>query len=191
MKSKLSIFLLGLALVIMQACGSKTEKNKESAITETTPVETVALTHAEMHARAEKARMELAEQRRIALEELYKTTPYYTLANGKLVFYKAEISPSYTGGNAAMNKFLNENLKFPADAEDEGLEGTVFVDFIVGSDGVVRETSATSYTYENVDPAFVTEALRVVNLMPRWIPGSQHGKPVDVKYSVPITFMIR
>lgn len=191
MKSKLSIFLLGLALVIMQACASKTEKNEETAAENTTPVETVALTHAEMHANAEKARMELAEQRRIALDELYKTTPYYTLANGKLVFNKAEISPSYTGGNAAMNKFLNENLKFPADAEDEGLEGTVFVDFIVGSDGVVRETSATSYTYEEVDPAFVTEALRVVNLMPRWVPGTQRGKPVDVKFSVPITFMMR
>lgn len=190
MKNKLSFFLLGLALVLMQACGPKTEKNEETAAVETTPVKTVALTHAELHARAEKARIELAEQRMIAWNELSTATPFYTLPDGKIVFNKAETSPSYTGGNTAMNKFLKENLKFPADAEDEGLEGTVFVDFIVGSDGAVRETSATSYTYEEVDPAFVTEAIRVVNLMPRWIPGRQNGKPVAVKFSVPITFMI-
>ena len=89
-----------------------------------------------------------------------------------------------------MHKYLKDNLEFPPSAEDKGSEGTVYVDFIVGSDGVVREATATSYTYDEVDPAFQTEALRVVNSMPRWIPGRQHGKPVDVKFSVPITFAI-
>lgn len=55
---------------------------------------------------------------------------------------------------------------------------------------IVREATATSYTYDEVDPAFQAEALRVVNLMPPWIQGRQHGKPVDVQYSVPITFML-
>lgn len=190
MKNKLSIFLLGIALVTIQACGSKTENNESAEVVET-PAVTVALTPAERRAIADKARMELAEQRRIAFTEMSKETPFYTLDNGKLVYNKAETSPSYVGGDMAMNKFLEDNLVFPASAENMGLEGTVFVDFIVGSNGAVREATATSYTFEDVDPAFQTEALRVVNLMPRWVPGRQHGKPVDVKFSVPITFMIR
>lgn len=173
----------------MQACGHKTEKNEELAVAET-PAVTVVLTAAEKRASAEKARVELAEQRRLEFAELSKTTPYYTLANGEVVYNKAETSPSYTGGEAAMHKYLKDNLEFPPSAEDKGSEGTVYVDFIVGSDGVVREATATSYTYDEVDPAFQTEALRVVNSMPRWIPGRQHGKPVDVKFSVPITFAI-
>ncbi|MBL7870970.1 MAG: TonB family protein [Cyclobacteriaceae bacterium] len=190
MKNKLSIFLLGISLVTVQACGSKKETKQESVV-EATPVATVTLTAAERRASIEKATQELAEKRRIAFVELSKTTPFYTLADGKLIYNKAETSPSFVGGEAAMNKFLKDNLMFPEDAEEEGLEGTVYVDFIVGSNGVVREATATSYTYDKVDPAFQTEALRVVNLMPRWVPGRQHGKPVDVKYSVPITFMIR
>jgi TonB family protein len=187
MKNKLSICLLGIALVTMQACEPKSTKNEESTVVETPAV---TLTVAERRAVAEKARMELAEKRRLEFEELSKTTPSYTLEDGKLVFNKAETSPSYTGGEAAMNKYLKENLKFPSSAEDKGEEGTVFVDFIVGSDGMVRNATATSYTYDEIDPAFQTEALRVVNAMPRWIPGRQQGKPVDVKFSVPITFMI-
>ncbi|MBZ0247917.1 MAG: energy transducer TonB [Cyclobacteriaceae bacterium] len=190
MKNKLSIILFGIALVTIQACGPKTDKNEAAEVTET-PVMAVALTAAERRAGVEKARIEMAEQRRIAFAELSKETPYYTLANGKLIYNKAETSPSFVGGEAAMSKFLKDNLEFPASAENKGSEGTVFVDFIVGSNGAVREATATSYTYDDVDPAFPTEALRVVNAMPRWIPGRQHGKPVDVKFSVPITFMIR
>lgn len=189
MKNKLSIFLLGIVLVTVQACGPKTDKNEESAVVDA-PAMAVTLTAAERHAAVEKARVELTEQRRLAFVELSKTTPYYTLANGKLIYNKAETDPSYVGGDAAMYKFLKDNLEFPTSAEDKGSEGTVFVDFIVGSNGAVREASATSYTYDQIDSAFTTEALRVVNLMPRWVPGRQHGKPVDVKFSMPVTFMI-
>lgn len=188
MKNKLSIFLFGIVLVTMQACGSKTE-NKESAVVVETPA-MAALTVAERRARVEEAKTEMAEQRRLAFVELCKTTPYYTLANGKLVYNKAETSPSFTGGEVAMHKFLKNNLKYPASAEDNGSEGTVFVDFIVGANGVVREATATSFTYDEVDPAFETEALRVINAMPQWVPGRQQGKPVDVHFSVPVTFMM-
>ena len=181
---------MGITLVTMQACGSKTENNETSQVVET-PAVTVSSTANERRSNAEKARIELAQQRRLAMEELSRTTPFYTLDNGKLVYNKAETSPSYVGGEMAMDKFLKDNLVFPASAEEEGSEGTVFVDFIVGSNGAVREATATSYTFEEADPAFQTEALRVVNLMPRWVPGRQHGKPVDVKFSVPITFIIR
>lgn len=190
MKHTLLIFLVGLMFATMQACGPKTEKNEESDAVKTTPVASNNISAAERRANIEKARAQLAEQRRIAYEELVKTTPFYKLENGKLVYNKAETSPSFTGGETAMNKFLEDNLQYPQSAKDDGLEGTVFVDFIVGENGEVREATATSYTFDDVDPAFQAEALRVVNAMPRWIPGRQHGKPVDVKYSIPITFML-
>ncbi len=193
MKNKLLIFLLGLMFATMQACGPKTEMNEESEAmdaVETTPVASNDISVAERRANIEIARAELAEQRRIASEELAKTTPFYILDNGKLVYNKTETPPSFTGGENAMNQFLEDNLQYPQSAADEGVEGTVFVDFIVGENGVVREATVTSFTFDDIDPAFKTEALRVVNLMPRWVPGRQHGKPVDVKYSIPITFML-
>jgi protein TonB len=190
MKNKLSLFLLCISLVTIQACGPKAEKNETPKVGET-PAVTVTLTPTERRAIVEKAKIELEEQRRLEFAELAKTTPYYTLANGKLIYNKAETEPSFTGGEAAMKKFLKDNLECPVSAVDSESEGTVFVDFIVGSNGAVREATANSYTYEEVDPAFQTEALRVVNSMPLWIPGRQHGKPVDVKFSVPITFVIR
>ena len=111
MKNKLSVFLLGIALVTMQACGSKTENNETAEVVES-PAVTVALTSAERRAKAEKARVELAEQRRLAFVEMSRETPFYKLDNGKLIYNKAETSPSYVGGDMAMNKFLEDN-NFP------------------------------------------------------------------------------
>ncbi len=118
-------------------------------------------------------------------------TPYYEKPDGILVYYKAEVDPAYIGGEKALNRFLKDNLKFPADAEDEGLEGTVYVDFVVSKTGEVSDATATNYTYEKTDNQFIVEALRVVNLMPDWVPGSQNGEEVNVKFSLPITFISR
>ncbi|MDZ7646165.1 MAG: energy transducer TonB [Cytophagales bacterium] len=107
-----------------------------------------------------------------------------------MVYYQTETAPSFVGGDKAMNQFLEDNLQYPVGAEFEDLEGTVFVDFIVSADGSVRDSEVTSYTYDNVDPAFSEEALRVVKMMPPWTPGRQNGAPVDVKFSIPITFLL-
>ena len=125
------------------------------------------------------------------LDKLLASTPYYEKPDGILVYYKAEVDPAYIGGEKALNRFLKDNLKFPADAEDEGLEGTVYVDFVVSKTGEVSDATATNYTYSETDNQFIMEALRVVNLMPDWAPGSQNGDEVNVKFSLPITFVMR
>lgn len=186
MKTKAIIFLCGVALATMQSCGPKSEKKEESTML----AQPVKPTAAERKAKLEKERSKMAEERRIAFEKLSNTTPYYKLPNGKLVYNKVDTEPSYPGGEAAMNMFLKDNLKFPAGLEDKDQEGTIFVDFIVTENGTVRETATSSYTFDNVDPAFNDEAMRVVNLMPKWNPGRQNGKPVDVKFSLPITFQL-
>ena len=89
-----------------------------------------------------------------------------------------------------MNKYLRSNLKYPQDAVDKGVEATVFFDFVVGSNGVVREVSATEVVKdgEDDDQQMKAEAIRVVTSMPAWVAGRQNGKNVDAKFSIPITF---
>lgn len=192
MKKSLNIFVVAAALMVAQACG-KSEKNKEENASTETAVTAVAVTVptlAEKRAKIEKARAEREEARKMALEERWKTTPTYTDEEGMIVYYKAEVSPSFVGGDAAMSKYLNDNIKYPEAAKAQEAEGTVFVDFIVATDGSVRNVVATDAAGEDVDQTLRDEAIRVVSSMPKWTPGRQHGKPVHVSYSLPITFQI-
>ena len=90
-----------------------------------------------------------------------------------------------------MMKYLNDNMTYPKDAEEKGVEGNVFVDFIVAADGSVREAAVTDAPGEEVDQSLRNEAIRVVTGMPKWVPGRQRGKAVDVKFSLPVTFLMR
>jgi len=192
MKKSLNIFVLAVALMVTQACGSKSEnrKNEEPVASETPAGAEVVLTVAEKRAAIEKETAVRQEKRRIASEELAKTTPTFTDSDGNIVYNKAEIDPMYDGGKKAMMKYLRENITFPKEAEENGIEGTVFVDFIVAANGSVREVGVTDAPGEVVDQSFRAEAIRVVTAMPKWIPGRQHGKAVQVKFSLPISFQM-
>lgn len=91
---------------------------------------------------------------------------------------------SYPGGIPALMDFLNENIKYPEQAEREGIEGRVVAGFIVERDGSVSNIEIL----KSVHPLLDAEVVRVMSLMPNWIPGRQNGQPVRVKYSLPITF---
>lgn len=194
MKKNLNIFVFAIALLMTQSCGSKPENVSEQPIaTETASEEgqsekSVVLTVSERKAKLERERMDREEKRKIEYEKLAQITPTYTDKSGKIVFYKVEVSPSFNGGDKAMIQYLRDNLEFPAEAEEKGVEGTVFVDFIIDEKGAVREVDVTEATSEDVDQLFRNEAIRVVSSMPSWVPGRQNGKAVDVKFSLPITF---
>ncbi len=190
MKTSFNIFVLGLALVVAQACGSKSESTSETTEAVGTPETAVVLTMEEKRAKMAEVKAALAEKRRIAFEERFKNTPYYTDAQGNVVFNRAEVDPSFVGGEDAMMKYLKDNIVFPKDAEEKGLEGTVFVDFVIGANGTVREVTVTDAVGEDVDQSFRNEAVRVVTSMPKWTAGRQNGKPVDVNFSLPITFQL-
>lgn len=192
MKKNLNLFVLAIVLMLAQACGPKTEKNEEPIATETPDVkEVTALTVAEKRAKLEREKSERLELRRIEFEKQAKLTPTFTDAEGKVVFIISEVAPSFNGGDKAMMEYLRDNIEFPKEAEEKGIEGTVFVDFIVAESGSVRQVEVTDATSDDVDQSFRTEAIRVVSSMPKWVPGRQHGKPVDVKFSIPITFQMR
>ena len=188
MKKSINIFAMLAVVMAIQSCTSKEKKSDAYAESEIQAVNTPALTLEERRAINEKKRIELAEKRRLEFEERIKITPFYTDDQKNVVYNKAEVDPSFTGGEKAMQKYLQENMKYPVQAEKDGLEGTIFVDFIVVANGSVRDVVASDMPGEEADQSLREEAIRVVSNMPKWIPGRQHGKPVDVKYSLPITF---
>jgi len=177
-------------MAVWQSCGTKETTNDATKTAEEVAAEATQKAEAKVARRAalEKARTEKAEQRRVAYIELYRISPSYKAPSGKIVFYKAEVDPSYTGGEKAMRDFLRDNLKYPQEAQDKEVEGTVFVDFVVDQNGYVTEVVGSDAIGENVDILLKEEAVRVVASMPQWVAGTQRGVAVDTHFSLPITF---
>ena len=100
------------------------------------------------------------------------------------VYDVVEQQPEFPGGPSAMAKWLGDNIKYPAEAAKQGIEGRVIVQFVVGKDGTVGNAKLM----RPVNPLLDQEALRVINAMPKWTPGKHDGKPVAVKYTIPVTF---
>ena len=189
MKKSINILLLAIILVAVQACSTKPETD-EKAVKAEVATKVAVVTPEERRAEFEKKRVAQEEKRKLMWDERVKASLTYKDKEGHLVYNKAEEDPTFNGGDRAMKIFLHDNVKFPKDAETEGLDGTVYVDFVISSDGNVREVGTTNIPGEEVDQRFIDEAIRVVKSMPRWLPGRQHGKPVDVSFSIPIAFEI-
>lgn len=98
-----------------------------------------------------------------------------------------EQMPTYPGGRPAWEKYLRENLRYPAEAQTEQVQGTVYVAFIIRPDGSVDNPQVVKGIGHGCDE----EALRLVREMPNWIPGKQGGQPVSVRYSLPVSFFLR
>ena len=94
--------------------------------------------------------------------------------------------PMYPGGDSALNKYLNENMKYPQAAKDEGIEGRVWVLFVVDKKGNIKDAKV----HRDIGGGCGEEALRLVKNMPAWIPGKHEGKPVNVNSKVPINFKL-
>jgi protein TonB len=186
MKKSFNIFLLTAALIGIEACGSKTEKSTSYEAPVIKPLPTLA----EKRAKLEAQTTARAEKRLADLEARVKAGKYYTNTSGKIVYIKPDTDPSFTGGEKALRAYLIKNLKYPEQAQKDGLEGTVFVDFVVLSNGNVNDVEVINQAGDDLDQSLINEAVRVVVDMPRWTPGLQNGKPVDVKFSLPVTFQI-
>jgi TonB family protein len=105
----------------------------------------------------------------------------------KEIFVVVEEMPVFNGGDTALMKFINENVQYPASAKEKNITGRVIIRFAVMAKGNVDKISVL----KGVDPDLDAEAIRVVKALPEWIPGKQGGKPVNVWYSVPISFMLQ
>lgn len=103
------------------------------------------------------------------------------------VFFIVENMPEFPGGELALRKFIANAIKYPVIAQENGIQGKVYVNFVVDKDGSVTQARIA----RGVDPSLDKEALRVVNTLPKWKPGMQRGKPVKVSYTVPISFVLQ
>jgi protein TonB len=103
------------------------------------------------------------------------------------VFMVVEEMPVFPGGDAALQKYLSTSVKYPTIAQENGIQGKVYIQFVINQKGEV--TNAT--LLRGVDPSLDREALRVVQAMPKWKPGQQRGRPVRVSYTVPINFVLQ
>ena len=103
------------------------------------------------------------------------------------IFTVVETMPEFPGGQMALLQYLSKSIKYPVIAQENGIQGRVSCSFVVNKDGSIVDAEVI----RGVDPSLDKEALRVINSMPKWSPGKQRGKPVRVKYTVPVTFRLQ
>ena len=118
----------------------------------------------------------------IKCEPLYKPQP----VNSNSVYDVVEQMPSFPGGISGLRTYLNQNIRYPAEAQETCVQGRVVVSFVVGKDGHISDVTVL----RSVDPSLDKEAIRVVRNMPRWTPGKQGGEPVRVRYTIPVSFRL-
>jgi TonB family protein len=120
-------------------------------------------------------------------EQPARTETVKTEKGEELIFQVVEQMPEFPGGMGEAMKFLAKNMKYPISAQQAKIEGRVIVQFVVGKDGSVSDVKVM----RGVSPELDAEAIRVVSMMPKWIPGKQRGKAVAVKYTMPIMFRLQ
>ncbi len=102
------------------------------------------------------------------------------------IFTVVESMPEYQGGMAKLYSFLNSNIKYPVMAKESGIQGKVYITFVVERDGSITDVRVLRGIGGGCDE----EAVRVVSSMPKWKPGKQRGKPVRVQYNLPVRFTL-
>ncbi len=106
----------------------------------------------------------------------------------EVIFKVVETMPEFPGGSKALFKYLSENVKYPVIAQENGIQGRVICQFTINKDGSIVDVEVVR---SGGDPSLDKEAVRVIKSMPKWNPGKQRGKPVRVKYTVPVNFKLQ
>jgi protein TonB len=127
-----------------------------------------------------KGRVILASYRNISNERI--------TADREGVYNRAEVMPSYPGGETALRKFIEENIEYPQRAMDSDAEGTVTLYFAVDEQGTIYTPTVIS---SKIGYGLEEEAMRVVNKMPKWNPGQIKGRNVKTRFTLPITYQIQ
>ena len=107
-------------------------------------------------------------------------------ANESKIMTVVEKMPEFKGGQSELFVYLGTNIKYPQEAKDKGIEGKVYINFIVNKEGLIKNAKVI----KGIDPLLDAEALRLVKHMPDWTPGEQGGQKVSVSYNLPITFKL-
>lgn len=149
----------------------------------------VAVTQPEIESIPELPTKEIVEKAPVQVaKEVRKevSAPQIKSVPDSVIFEVVEVMPNFPGGQQALMQFLAKNIKYPAEAQAKGIQGRVIISFIIKKDGSIDNAKIV----RGVDPNLDKEALRVINAMPKWTPGTQRGEAVNVKYTVPVQFSL-
>ncbi|MCC7231486.1 MAG: TonB family protein [Bacteroidia bacterium] len=103
------------------------------------------------------------------------------------IFTVVEEMPSFPGGESKLFEYLSKNIKYPPVARENGIQGRVYVSFVVDKDGKIKD----AVVRRGIGGGCDEEALRVVKSMPDWKPGRQNGRNVQVQYNLPVNFTLK
>lgn len=112
--------------------------------------------------------------------------PVIEPAQETTIFTVVEEAPSFPGGEEARIRFLKENIRYPEEAKQLGIQGKVYITFVVETDGSITDIKILRGIGAGCDE----EAIRVIKQMPNWIPGKQRAHPVRVQFNLPISFIL-
>ena len=175
MKKINAIAMIAVCAMLVFSCKNEGKGSKEINDAAEEAVESVESVAEEVEA-VEGAEAGI-ERTQDALEKLEGIVPYASV----------EAKPTFNGGDAdSFVKYVQQNIKYPENALENGVEGKVTVNFVVDANGKIRNAKVVN----GVDDELNAEALRVVESAPAWTPAKQNGKNVPVTCSIPVTFKI-
>lgn len=122
----------------------------------------------------------------VLAEPITEDLPFDTFMDEDPVYTTVDYMPKYPGGDAELLKYINRTIKYPENAQKEGIKGIVVVSYIVEKDGSLSDFKVV----RSVSPELDEESIRVLKTMEKWTPGKHNGEIVRVKYTVPITFRL-
>jgi len=188
-----------IVLIIIGSCDTKKDKSTESENDTALTEETTASDKTVSQSWIDDSEMDVLSNTWVAEDDRGELSSTWTedayaeelnnsseLANswvdesGETVYAKAELPPEFVGGKEALFNYIKETIQYPDDVES----GNIYVAFIIGSDGTIRDARVFKGVKESMD----REALRIINNMPNWDPGLIDGKPVASVYGLPIIF---
>ena len=205
MKRKNLFSLFGAAIILSAATFSCTN-NDTTDSSATAPMDTAAVTTADAakistdtmlnRAMAADNKTGMAKPNpakkgmkgKVSVVELAAVKPTGKMeADNAGVYSNVEVIPSFPGGYKGLQKYFDENLEYPAEATNEGVEGTVNLTFIVDENGKLTSPQTVG---DKLGYGLEAEALRVVNKMPIWNPGKLKGKNVKTSFTLPVKFVL-
>ena len=115
-----------------------------------------------------------------------KVVKQQTAQDGQTVELNPDKMPEFPGGNKGLAEWLSKNTKYPKEAKDKNEQGRVVVSFVVDKDGKATDAKVV----RSISPTIDKEAMRLIEVMPRWTPGKKDGLPVAVRFTLPMTFKL-
>ena len=151
-----------------------------TAVANTTPKEKASTVDTRTRKTSRRGRIILASLKSLNIEKME--------ADKEGIYNRAEIMPSYPGGEDALRKYIENHIEYPEDALDNNVEGTVKVYFAVDEQGKIYAPTVIS---SRIGHGLEEEAIKVVKQMPKWTPGQIKGKNVKTRFTLPITYQIQ